>query len=425
MERAGNAPYRGFRAILTDSDASPQCRARWVAGLALAAVATIGFAFGALVPASGESTAVALANARSRLQALRSESDTIALRFERALQRQAEIEDAIVATQLGINRAEMSKKAAHGAFNTVVGRLYMTGSRSSGATGEYDHGANVLENARADQYANTLASNDRSIIEKFTRISATLDTARHRFETQRREQTQVLADLRSQLKQLDAKLIEANRIERRFGRQLSEEVAAARRAAIARRDATSSITTSASSRPQPGTNPAPTAPSPTRPAPTPTTQPRPNGGGNPSSGDTSTGSPSTGSGAYGMTTCPVQGPVSFIDSWGAPRPGGRNHEGVDMMSPEGTPVVAVASGTISQRYGSNQGNGIFFSADNGNSFWYFHLSRYAGAPRHAKAGEVIGYVGHTGATLANHLHFEIHPGGAGPISPFGPVSTVC
>ena len=51
--------------------------------------------------------------------------------------------------------------------------------------------------------------------------------------------------------------------------------------------------------------------------------------------------------------------MSFVDSWGAPRSGGRTHQGVDMMAARGTPDVAIVSGTITQQYGSLQGNGVF------------------------------------------------------------------
>src|SRR5665809_31273 len=55
--------------------------------------------------------------------------------------------------------------------------------------------------------------------------------------------------------------------------------------------------------------------------------------------------------------CPVAGPVSFIDSWGYPRSGGRSHQGVDMMADYGTPVVAITSGTITYSgYGGSAGN---------------------------------------------------------------------
>ena len=119
----------------------------------------------------------------------------------------------------------------------------------------------------------------------------------------------------------------------------------------------------------------------------------------------------------GNRVCPVHGPVSFVDSWGAPRSGGRTHQGVDMMAARGTPDVAIVSGTITQQYGSLQGNGVFLRGDDGNSYWYFHLDSYAGGPRRVAQGEVIGYVGTTGNADggAPHTHFEYHPGGGAAV----------
>ena len=124
-------------------------------------------------------------------------------------------------------------------------------------------------------------------------------------------------------------------------------------------------------------------------------------------------------------TCPVAGPSAFGDTFGAPRPGGRRHEGVDMMSPYGTPLVAVVSGVASMRTTSLGGNSISLEGDDGNRYFYAHLSSWEGSSRSVAAGEVVGYVGHTGDTTANHLHFEIHPGGGAAIDPYPTVRKYC
>jgi peptidoglycan LD-endopeptidase LytH len=127
----------------------------------------------------------------------------------------------------------------------------------------------------------------------------------------------------------------------------------------------------------------------------------------------------------GSFICPVAGPNAFGDTFGAPRPGGRKHEGVDMMSPYGTPLVAVVAGVASMRTTPLGGNSISLAGDNGNRYFYAHLSSWEGSSRTVAAGEVIGYVGHTGDTTANHLHFEIHPGGGAAVDPYPTVRKFC
>ena len=125
--------------------------------------------------------------------------------------------------------------------------------------------------------------------------------------------------------------------------------------------------------------------------------------------------------------CPVRGPVSFVDSWGAARPGGRPHEGVDLMAPRGTPNVAVVSGSVTMKSGPVSGNGVHLQGDNGDLYYYFHLDAYEGGARHVNQGEVIGYTGNTGDASggATHTHFEIHPGGGGPVNPYPVVRGIC
>jgi murein DD-endopeptidase MepM/ murein hydrolase activator NlpD len=117
--------------------------------------------------------------------------------------------------------------------------------------------------------------------------------------------------------------------------------------------------------------------------------------------------------------CPVQGFSAFGDTWGAPRSGGRRHQGVDMLAPTGTPLQAVESGTVTQ--GTNRLGGITVSlqGDGGNRYYYAHLSAYEGVSGRVEQGQVIGYIGDTGnATGTPHLHFEIRPGGGVPVNPY-------
>ncbi len=129
--------------------------------------------------------------------------------------------------------------------------------------------------------------------------------------------------------------------------------------------------------------------------------------------------------ASGSWICPVQGPVSFSDTWGAPRSGGRTHKGVDMMSPEGTPVVAPVSGFVEHRGNSIGGDSFHLNGDDGNYYYGTHLSAYGNSGQ-VEAGVVIGYVGETGNATTPHLHFEIHPGGYGnAVNPYPTVRDAC
>jgi len=127
-----------------------------------------------------------------------------------------------------------------------------------------------------------------------------------------------------------------------------------------------------------------------------------------------------------LAVCPVAGPHFYTDTFGAPRSGGRTHQGDDIMSPRGTPVVAAQSGNAVRTPNSLGGNADIVYAANGDYTYYAHMESY-GASGSVSAGTVIGYVGNTGDASGGptHLHFEYHPGGGDAVDPTPYLNAVC
>lgn len=130
--------------------------------------------------------------------------------------------------------------------------------------------------------------------------------------------------------------------------------------------------------------------------------------------------------------------VDFWDSWGARRSGGRPHRGTDIMSPRGTPVVAVAAGeVIIKKWHDLSGWYLGISHEGGWETYYVHLNNDtlgtddgAGGEQTAfapgievgvvvEAGQTIGYVGDSGNAESTqpHTHFSLRLDGA-RINPF-------
>ncbi|MBB2804072.1 MULTISPECIES: M23 family metallopeptidase [Xanthomonas] len=114
---------------------------------------------------------------------------------------------------------------------------------------------------------------------------------------------------------------------------------------------------------------------------------------------------------------PVQGIGSgqLQDTFTDARSEGRVHDAIDILAPTGTPVIAVADGTVEKLFNSERGGLTVYQFDPNGTYCYYyaHLERYADglAEKQAiKRGQVIGYVGSTGNAdpAAPHLHFEIH-----------------
>ena len=89
---------------------------------------------------------------------------------------------------------------------------------------------------------------------------------------------------------------------------------------------------------------------------------------------------------------------------------GRQHQGVDLASPEGSPIVAAGAGVV-VRAGEAGGYGNAVLIDHGNGYLthYGHLATIGvHAGQHVAAGEQIGEEGSTGHSTGPHLHFEVH-----------------
>lgn len=101
----------------------------------------------------------------------------------------------------------------------------------------------------------------------------------------------------------------------------------------------------------------------------------------------------------------------------------RMHNGIDFAAPRGTPVEAAADGVVSHcgwlggHPGGNggYGNTVKIKHSNGYETLYGHMSGFAPGIRvgaHVKQHDVIGYVGSTGMSTGNHLHYTIYQGKA-------------
>ncbi|MDQ1397855.1 MAG: hypothetical protein QOG64_3114 [Acidimicrobiaceae bacterium] len=139
---------------------------------------------------------------------------------------------------------------------------------------------------------------------------------------------------------------------------------------------------------------------------------------------------------------PVQEKVSYSDDFGAPRAGGRTHQGNDLMGAKLDHELAVVDGVISSvrvEDGTGiSGNMLTLKADDGWFFYYIHVNNdtpgtddAANPPEwrfapgihqgsRVRAGDFIAYMGDSGdaETTGPHLHFEVHQPDGTAIDPY-------
>lgn len=120
---------------------------------------------------------------------------------------------------------------------------------------------------------------------------------------------------------------------------------------------------------------------------------------------------------YALTS-PGSGEVRYplpMGSWNVSRTVGGGHNGADMLAPAGTPIYAAAGGVVRASAESIGGYGVAVMLDSvvgGQRVQttYGHMlynSRQVQTGQTVSAGQLIGYVGSTGRSTANHLHFEV------------------
>ncbi|MGV3758617.1 MAG: M23 family metallopeptidase [Actinomycetota bacterium] len=149
-------------------------------------------------------------------------------------------------------------------------------------------------------------------------------------------------------------------------------------------------------------------------------------------------SPSPAAGTVKAIIFPVDGKVSYTDTWGAARSGGRTHEGTDIMGQQMLPLLAAVDGTVVRVKFDNTssgGNSVVIQGADGWTYHYIHVNNdtpgtddgqatrdqafppdiVAGAT--VRRGQVVAYMGDSGNAedAGRHLHFEIRepaaPGG--------------
>lgn len=376
---------------------------------ALAAAAVTG------VPAPAASQTPGLEEARDRANA-------VAAEYGDAESRVGELEQQIGDLRARSDEAAAAVDALRGGVREVAVASYVAGSRDAAPLlGTAD----INDGVRMRTLTRFMAGGDLDDIDRFRAALEDADAAGAELDDALDDQRDAVEELRDRRAALDAELDRLEEIEaERQAEQRRRQEEARREAAAAAAAAAEATAAEQAARSRTATTGAP-APGRTT-STTAADDDRDDTDGDDDDDDGPTAPAPTLSSGGGIV-CPVAGAHTFIDSWGAPRSGGRRHQGVDMIARTGVPTVAPVSGRVEHRGNSTGGMSWHLYGDNGDYYYGTHLSAYEnqGAGR-VEAGTVIGYVGDSGnARGIPHLHFEIHPGGGGAVNPYPAVAGAC
>lgn len=331
-----------------------------------------------LVPMPGASAKDSLAEAKARVEAARRSANEASQRYEEASSRYYELDGDIRRTRQTLS--VLDERAA--ALRTVARERAVEAYKGKKVDfSTVVAGNDVLDAVRRTELLSRVNASGDNALDELGALSEELDIREADLARRLEQQASVVDDLKSRERELYNALASAEKARKELEARIEAQNAAARASRASRA-----------------------------------------GGGGPS-GRAGQIIVNPGGGSF---VCPVQGAVAFSDTWGAPRSGGRRHQGVDMMAGYGTPLAAVVSGTITHRNSGLGGRSIYLRGSNGTTYYYAHLQSWVGGPRSVSAGELIGTVGDTGnARGTPHLHFEIHPGGGGAVNPYPTVRQYC
>ena len=413
--------------------------------LPLAFVALMLLVSAAAISAPAQTTEEELNRVEAELARIQAEVQQLTDEYQAAWAAEAELEFRISSLESSITAYGVEKRRLEDQIRERAVDLYM-----SGAAGN-DLAALMIAASLSDidirtEYLDDAREQDQVLFNGLEILTRQLEEAAETLRLSRREQQEALARLEELSIGLNERLAAGQEAYLRLEERRAEEIALAEAEARARAEAeaearaqaeaearaqaeaeaaflaTSTTTTSATTTSATTTPPAATTT--TEAATTTTTEPiavtdttLPDPTADPPDG------PATPADPTGATACPVDGFHSFSDTWGAPRSGGRKHEGVDMLADRGTPVVAVEDGTIHRMSNTSRGGiAVWLDGIGGDRYYYAHLDAWAAGlavGQMVSRGEQIGTVGTTGNAPAHipHLHWEFHPDRGGPVNP--------